>query len=208
MNNNIEKRKERKEKIRSDEIRLIIDSISDTLLIMDKNRTITEVNKNACDVLKKKPEELIGKHCYEILHGISCPWPDCPATETFETKQTVTKEVSDPNLGIPLLITTSPILDEQDEVAQVIHIVKDITKIKLSEIEIHITANLFEAASESILLHDLDGKLVYFNESAYKTRGYTKEEFQKLRIQDLKKNGYPRFGSQIKELLYRKRDYF
>ena len=56
------------------------------------------------------------------------------------------------------MITTSPILDEQGEVAQVIHIAKDITKIKEAQMELHLAANMFDAASDSILVHDLDGR--------------------------------------------------
>ncbi len=161
----------------------------------------TEVNKTTCEAFKKNPEELIGKHCYEIVHGTSCPWPDCPATETLETKKTVTKEIIDPNLGMPLLVTTSAILDEQGDVAQIVHIAKDITKLKLAEMEVHVSANLFEAASDSIMVHDLNGKLIYFNESAYKTRGYTKEQFQSLTIKDIEMPGDPKFfGSKMKEL--------
>jgi PAS domain S-box-containing protein len=190
------------EKAKSDEIRAIIDGIGDLLFVMDKNRVITQVNKSICDVFKKKPEELIGKYCYEIVHGTSCPWPDCPATETFETKQSVTKEITDPNLAIPLLVTTSPILDEQGEIAQVIHIAKDITTIKLAQMEMHIAANLFDAASDSIIVHDLDGKILYFNNAAYKTRGYTREEFQGLCIQDLEIPDKPRFfGTKMKDML-------
>ncbi len=75
------------------------------------------------------------------------------------------------------MLTTSPILDEREDVDRVIHIAKDTNKIKLAEMELHIAANLFDAASDSILVHDLDGQFVYFNEAAYKTRGYTKDEF-------------------------------
>ena len=190
-----------REKAKSDEIRYILDGIGDLLFVMDKNRVITKVNKATCNFFKKRPDELVGKQCYEIVHGTNCPWPNCPASKTFETKQTVTDEVSDPNLGIPLLITTSPILDEKGEVSQVIHIAKDITPIKQAQIELHIAANFFDAASDSILVHDLDGRIIYFNEAAYKTRGYTKEEFQALTIQDLEVPDNPRFfGAKMDEL--------
>jgi PAS domain S-box-containing protein len=196
------KDQERAEKTRTAEIHGIINGIGDLLFVMDKNRVITQVNKATCDAFKKKPEEMIGKYCYEIVHGANCPWPNCPATETFETKQTVTEEVIYPILGIPLLVTTSPILYEQGEVAQIIYIAKDITAIKLAEMEMHFSANLFDATSDSILVHDLDGKLVYFNDAAYKTRGYTREEFQVLTIQDLEVPGNPRFfGTRMSELL-------
>jgi PAS domain S-box-containing protein len=184
------------------EISSIVDGIGDLLFVIDGNRVITKVNKAICDVFKKKPEEIVGRHCFEIVHGTEEPWCSCPATKTFETKQIATEEVNDPNLGIPLLITTSPILDEQGEVKQIIHIAKDITKIKQAEMEIHISANLFEAASDSIIVHDLTGKLVYFNEAAYKTRGYTRDEFESLSIQDIETLGNPRFfESQMRKLV-------
>ena len=193
---------EREEKTKSDEIRAIVDGIGDILFVFDKNRVITKVNKAACEAFHKKPEELIGKHCYEIVHGTDAPWPNCPASETFRTKQIVTEEIDDPLLGIPLMITTSPILDEQGEVAQVIHIAKDITKIKEAQMELHIAANMFDAASDSILVHDLDGRIIYFNEAAHKVLGYTEDEFQSLKISDI---GSPDdaldFGSRMKTLL-------
>ena len=76
---------------------------------------------------------MIGKHCYEVVHGTNEPWPNCPAEKTFETKQTVTVEINDPNIGLPLLITTSPILDEKGELVQCVHIAKDITELKKAE---------------------------------------------------------------------------
>ncbi len=125
----------------------------------------------------------------------------CPATKTFETKQITTEEVNDPNLGIPLLVTTSPILDEQGNVTQVIHVAKDISSIKLAETDLHIAANLFDIASDSILVHDLDGKIIYFNEAAHKTRGFTRTQFQGLSIQDLEVPDSPRFfGEKMKNL--------
>jgi PAS domain S-box-containing protein len=73
---------------------------------------------------------------------------------------------------------------------------------KLAEMEMHISADFFDATSDSILIHDLDGKLIYFNETAYKTRGYTKEEFQALSIQDLETPGNSRFfDSKMRDLV-------
>jgi PAS domain S-box-containing protein len=179
----------------------IIDCIGDLLFVIDTNHVITKVNKSTCEIFKRKPEDLIGKHCYEIVHGTDKPWCNCPATKTLKTKQIVTEEIVDPNLGMPLLITTSAILDEHGDVAKIIHVAKDITKVKSAETELQIAANLFGAASDSILVHELNGRIVYFNEAAYKSRGYSKEEFQALAIKDLEVPDNPRFfGDRIKEL--------
>ena len=132
----------------STEVNKILDGIGDLLFVMDKNRIITRVNKSTCDALKKNPEELIGKHCYEVVHGTNEPWPNCPAKETFETRQTVTAEINDRNIGLPLLITTSPILDEKGELIQCVHIAKDITEQKKAEQAINASLKRYQSFIE------------------------------------------------------------
>ena len=132
----------------------IIDCLGDLLFVIDKNRLITKVNQITCEFFKKKPGELIGRHCYEIMHGSKAPWCNCPATKTLETKQIATEEVNEPNLGIPLLITTSAILNQQGEVAHVIHIAKDISKQKKDEEAIKIQANLLDYVGQAIIMVD------------------------------------------------------
>ncbi|MDT8781958.1 MAG: PAS domain S-box protein [Candidatus Bathyarchaeota archaeon] len=66
---------------------------------------------------------------------------------------------------------------------------KDITEVKLAEMEMQFAANLFEIASDSILVHDLAGSIVFFNQAAHKLRGYSREEFRSLTISDLEAPG-------------------
>jgi PAS domain S-box-containing protein len=132
----------------SNEVNKILDGIGDLLFVMDRNQVITRVNKSTCDALKKKPEELIGKHCYEVVHGTNKPWLNCPAGKTFKTKQTFTAEINDPNIGVPLLITTSPILDEKGELIQCVHIAKDITEQKKAELAINANLKRYQSFIE------------------------------------------------------------
>lgn len=48
---------------------------------------------------KTTPAEVIGRKCYEIVHGKDSPWPTCPHKEAMETGRPVTKEVDDPQYG-------------------------------------------------------------------------------------------------------------
>lgn len=61
----------------------------------------------------------------------------------------------------------------------------DATERMLAKTEIHIAANLFDAATDSIFVHDLDGNFVYFNEAAYKLRGFSKDEFARMNVHAL-----------------------
>ena len=104
------------------------DALSDFLFILDKDFRFVRVNKAFCNAMKKEPGELIGTHCYEILHGRESPWPSCPYKRLLKTKKVTVEEVNDPYLGIPLVVTTSPLLDDNDQVIGCIHLAQDVSE--------------------------------------------------------------------------------
>ncbi len=55
-------------------------------------------------------------------------------------------------------------------------VVRDITERKRAEDEVRLRAQMLDAASDSIFLHDLDGMIVYANETAHTLRGYSSGE--------------------------------
>ena len=46
-------------------------------------------------------------------------------------------------------------------------------------------AHIFDALQDSIILHDLEGRFIYLNENAWKTRGYTYEEMMGMTIKEI-----------------------
>ena len=135
-----------------------IDGVGDALFVFDVNQRLIKVNKKTCQLFKKKPKELLGKHCYEIVHGTNKPWPNCPAIRTFETKKICESEIVDPNLGIPLIVTISPIFNKKGELTKCVHVAKDISdrvkaEEKLKESEAKYRAS-FEASMDALMLLD------------------------------------------------------
>ena len=63
-----------------------------------------------------KAEKLIGKPCYEVIHGTKGPWLHCPHKKTLKDKRSATEEFFEPRLGIYLEVSTSPILNKKGEV--------------------------------------------------------------------------------------------
>lgn len=112
------------------------DSVSDIILILGLDQIIRRANKSFFDIFKMKPEDVIGKKCYDVLHGMDKPWPGCPFDNTMRTASSYTEEVHDPKIGIPLLITTSPVFDNDGKMVEVVHIAKDISAIKNVEKEL------------------------------------------------------------------------
>jgi PAS domain S-box-containing protein len=112
------------------------DSIGDFIFVLDKDSNITKANKAFLDAIKAKPSDVINKRCYEILHKSDRPWPECPHQSTLLDQKSHTEEVDDPKIGTPLLVTTSPVFDEEGNFTGSVHIAKDISQIRRSEQEI------------------------------------------------------------------------
>ncbi len=124
---------EAKLKEAAEEWRRTFDAISDSIFILDKDHTIRRVNRVFLDTFGLKEDQVIGKKCYEVVHKSDKPWMMCPHRLTMKDHKAHTEEVDDPVLGVPLLVSTSPIFDEQGELAGSVHIAHDITERKKAE---------------------------------------------------------------------------
>ena len=113
-------------KLAAEEWRNTFDSISDAISIHDRDFRILRANKAFADIFHIKPNQIIGKHCYE-LHSGEKPISGCPHKQTLATKQPAETEFYESHLGKYLLESTSPILNEKGEVVATVHITRDIT---------------------------------------------------------------------------------
>jgi len=131
----ITERKQAEERIKraAEEWRTTFDSITDLVSIHDKDFRLVRVNKAFADVLNMKPEELLGKTCYQVVHGTNEPVPSCPHMKTLETKKPAMEDFFEPHLGIHLEVATSPVFNEKGEVVASVHVARDITERKKME---------------------------------------------------------------------------
>jgi PAS domain S-box-containing protein len=53
-----------------------------------------------------------------------------------------------------------------------------------AEEELNLKALLLDAATDSIMLHDLEGNPIYMNRTTYMSRGYTENELMNIKLQD------------------------
>lgn len=111
-------------------------SINDMVSIHDKDFNLVRVNKAFSDTFKKKSDELIGKKCFKEIHGSDEPCPKCPHRQTIKTGEPFTEEFFEPELGIYLQVSTSPVFDEKGRFMGSVHIAKDITERKQMEEEL------------------------------------------------------------------------
>ncbi|MBI4301548.1 MAG: PAS domain-containing protein [Chloroflexi bacterium] len=129
----------------------IFDYSSDLVSLQSRDFKLIQVNKAYADALGVEPKKLIGKHCYEVIHGTKKPWPNCPHQQSLETEASVTVEFFEPRLGIYQEVSTLPIFDEKGTITGIIHIAKDVSERKLAEEKV--------AESEMYYQHTLDSLL-------------------------------------------------
>jgi len=176
----IKSRQESEQRLRQamEEWQTTFNSMTDFISIHDQEFTIVRANQALANYLGKTPEELIGQKCYHVFHDRTSPWVPCPHRDLLADGQPHTAEVFDPHLGIPLLITVSPVSSDGKLLGS-IHVAKDISRQKRLEEERQKSANL-----ESIAV--LCGGLAHdFNNLLTALSGYIDLALMEKRPQEL-----------------------
>jgi PAS domain S-box-containing protein len=144
----------------AEEWRRTFDSITDGVSILDNHARLLKVNRAFADIFKKKPQELIGKVCCELIHGTATPIHGCPHQITLQMGKAAQLEVFEPNLGIYLDVSTSPIFDDSGRVSGSVHICRDITERKHMEEKLLTTDRLSSVGElASGIAHELNNPL-------------------------------------------------
>ncbi len=109
----------------------LFDAVGDMVALISPDCEILKINKAGCEAAGKKPEELVGRKCYEVVHGLDAPIEGCPCVETLKKKKAGSGEFTQG--GRQYIATASPVLDKNDELIAFAHTVKDITERKQAE---------------------------------------------------------------------------
>lgn len=81
------------------DILAIIDALPFYVLLIDANHYILQANRAVREHLGLEPEDIIGKYCPKVIHGIDEPFYACPLEEAVAKDQPVEIEAFDPESG-------------------------------------------------------------------------------------------------------------
>jgi len=136
-------------------------SLEDVVLIVDKDYNIENINGKGLALLNKSREEVVGRKCYEVISGADSPAENCPCREALKTKKPASLDRYEERFGGYFSIRTSPIFDENGEIAKFVDLRHDITSRKQSEEALQEAKTrfeaLFETANELIITTDVEG---------------------------------------------------
>jgi PAS domain S-box-containing protein len=117
--------------ITKDFLQSVIDSIQDSIKIIDRQRTIIFINKVAVETIGKKLGSILGSKCYHEFWHRDTPCLHCMMDTTFAQGQgqhATIKGNGDGGTAFAFELNTFPIKNRQGEVIWAVEIVRDVSE--------------------------------------------------------------------------------
>ncbi len=131
------------------------DSVTDLITIRYKDYRIMRGNKAAFRRYGFRPDQIIGKRCFEILHQKNQPCEGCLVTKTLLTKKPASGERESQYLNGTFQTYTFPIYDLDEEVAAVVVLAREITEEKRFEMEKEVVNSVNRILASSLDVRNL-----------------------------------------------------
>jgi PAS domain S-box-containing protein len=150
---------------------IVMDSMSDSVIVLDSQNRVIDMNSSAQNLLG-------GPHLNFVGRNIESVWPGWGEQIDFEHWTEEDKEVvveHDGELHIYDLRISALTGWRGDLVSRVI-VIRDITERKKTEEEIRKFKTISDRAGYGSAIFDLEGNVIYANESFARMHGYTAEE--------------------------------
>lgn len=121
---------------------ITFNSVKDIIVIYDKGSKIFMYNDELLSRLNAKPEDIIGKKCYEVFHDPAVKHEHmrtCKVLETLKTLKPSFVEKESKALNGIFLFSTYPRFNDKRELVGVVQILKDVTMQKRVEEKLRVS---------------------------------------------------------------------
>jgi PAS domain S-box-containing protein len=162
--------------------RLTFDAVPDMIAIIDKDFNIIKMNqpmKDRLGVTLTNPKV----KCYSLMHKCHAVIQECPFKQTLINGKTHTCEHYNDQLKSWLLVTTSPIKNSKNEIESCVHVARDISRIKKTEMELLQKERMLSEISDNIQdvmwlseIKETHNQLIFINKSYETIWGRSSDE--------------------------------
>ena len=168
------------------------DAIKDPVLLVDSEFRIVQANLATSRFLDRTLDEIVGRTCWQLVHGTDEPPEKCPLKKAKSSKKCEEIELHLPKKNIWIESLVDPILDGQGNVSRAVHIIRNITDRKKAEDALReqneILHTILDNIPVMIAFLDSNGKHKWINQAWQNTLGWSLEEAQS---RDVLKDFYP-----------------
>ena len=109
------------------------DTMSDMVTIHDSDFRIVRANWAVAQAFGYEPEDLVGKQCYQVFHGLDRPVENCPLRRSLQSGEMETLEIWEPTVDKALLIASNPVRDAEGRIMGTVCVMRDVTARKRTE---------------------------------------------------------------------------
>jgi PAS domain S-box-containing protein len=145
-------------------------STSDLFMVLDKDFRIKRANRATLEFFWRPAEQVIGQHCYELMHGTEEPADGCPLVKLKKSLKHEEAELFLPNRNRWVFVSVDPILDRRGALVGVVHCVRDITERKRIEEALRVSevqkATILAAIPDLMFQIDSDGVFLSYKAAA------------------------------------------
>lgn len=183
----------------------VFDSLSFPTLILKPNRTIVACNQKLLETFGLVQKDIVGKTCREFFQafrddaGLPCAKNACPLDETLKDglghsmlRQIPEKDGSEHWEDRVF----SPILDDEGRVMYVIESIRDVTKSKTLEKNLHdvraFLNRVLQSSASAIMAADREGRILLMNQAAEELFGYSFQQAKQLDVSQMYPPGVAR----------------
>lgn len=177
------------------ELEVALNGVADAVMVLSLDLKIVWANSAALQQSQCALNDIKASHCYAVTHQFSepCKPPDnaCPVEQSLRTGLSATMQhihTGRSGARSHVEVTVHPIRDKSGEIAQFVHISRDITqRVEAEEAlrnETSLLEALFDAAPGLLYLYTQEGKLIRWNRQHETMTGYSSEELRTMSVSD------------------------
>ena len=181
------------------------------VFVCDRHAVIQHYNQRAAELWGREPACGVEKHCGSVKlwlpDGTLLPHEQSPMMEVLRTgdpAHNVEVFIERPDGSrLPVLVNFAALKDANGDITGAITSFTDITERKKVEEDLEEKARLLNLTSDAILVRDVAGRIVYWNDGAEKLYGWSREEAIGRTSHELLQTEFTTPLEEITEELYR-----
>ncbi len=131
------------------------DAVTDLITVRDRDYRIIRANKTAFKRYGLKPEQIIGKRCFEVFYQNNRPCEGCHVSKALEMKRPVSGERKSRYLNGIFRYHVFPIYDETGEMVGMVNLSREITEEKRLEMEKEVVNNINKILASSLNVREV-----------------------------------------------------
>lgn len=108
----------------------IFQSISDPAMILDPDFRVLAVNRAGVAAIGRRKEDIVGRCCYLVVHGMGAPPERCPMRHLLASGLHTRVEMEVDLFGGVSLVSCTPMFSRDGRLVKAIYIATDITELK------------------------------------------------------------------------------